>query len=123
MSVANFYAIFELYCPTAGTLFTPMGELGMTLHEIWEVSTLPIGSLPYEDYFLCESELAFLEKQEPALFETYIKLICHFYIYLDVHNGYKGNLNRLKSWADYLFLTLEKTPEEARFGVVEEDIL
>jgi len=29
MSVANFYAIFELYCPAIGTFFTPVGELGM----------------------------------------------------------------------------------------------
>ena len=25
MSVANFYAIFELYCPATGTFFTPVG--------------------------------------------------------------------------------------------------
>ena len=27
MSVAYFYAIFELYCPVTGTFFTPIGEL------------------------------------------------------------------------------------------------
>jgi len=62
MSIANFYAIFELYCPATGTFFTPVGELGMTLHEMWEVSALPLGSLPYEEYFPCEAELALLEK-------------------------------------------------------------
>ena len=90
---------------------------------MWEISALPIGSLLYEEYFLCESELALLEKQEPALFETYRELMCHFYICLDMHGSYKGSLNNLKSWKDYLFFTLEKAPEEARFGVVEEDIL
>ena len=35
MSVANFYAIFELYCPSTGTFFTPVGDLGMALHEMW----------------------------------------------------------------------------------------
>jgi len=69
MSVANFYAIFELYCPVTGTFFTPLGELGMALHEMWEVSALQMGFLPYEA--LCEAELALLEKQEHALFETY----------------------------------------------------
>ena len=49
--------------------------------------------------------------------------MCHFYICLDVHGGFKGNSNSLKSWADYLFSTLEKAPEEAWFGVVEKDIL
>jgi len=80
MSVANFYAIFELYFLGTGTFFTPVGELGMTLHERWEVSALLMGSLPYEEYFPCEVKLALLEKQEPALFETYRELMCHFYI-------------------------------------------
>ena len=61
ISVANFYAIFELYCPATGTFFTPVGKLGMTLHGMWEVSALPMGSLLYE-YFPCEAELALLEK-------------------------------------------------------------
>ena len=34
MSVANFYAIFELYCPATGTFFTLVGKLGMALHEM-----------------------------------------------------------------------------------------
>jgi len=62
MSVVNFYAIFELYCPGIGTFFTPVGELGMGLHEMWEVSALLMGFLPYEEYFPCEAELALLEK-------------------------------------------------------------
>ena len=56
MSVANFYAIFELYYPATWTFFTLVG--GMALHEMWEVSVLPMGSLPYEEYFSCGSELA-----------------------------------------------------------------
>jgi len=43
----------------------------MALNEMWEVSALLMGSLPYEEYFPCEAELALLEMQEPALFETY----------------------------------------------------
>ena len=62
MSVANFYAIFELYWPATRTFFTPVGELGMVLHEMWEVYALLMGSLPYEKYFLCEAELMLLEK-------------------------------------------------------------
>ena len=123
MSVINFYAIFELYCPVIGTLFTPVDELRMALHEMWEVSALPMGSLPYEAYLPCESELALLEKHEPALFETYRELMCHFYICLDVHGSYKRSSNSLKSWADYLFSSLEKALIKAHFGVVEEDIL
>ena len=51
MSVVNFYAIFELYCPATWTFFTPIGELGMASHEMREVSALPMGSLSYKEYF------------------------------------------------------------------------
>ena len=103
MSITNFYAIFELYCPATGTYFTPVGESGMTLHEMWEVSTLPMGSLPYEEYFLCEAELALLKKQEPTLFETYRELMCHFYICSSMHGNHKGVSSSSKSWGKYLF--------------------
>ena len=57
----------------------------MTLHEVWEVSNLPMGSLPHKEYFPCAEELTQLEKNEPALYETYRELMCHYYIYLDLH--------------------------------------
>ena len=97
MSVANFYAIFELYCPATETFFTPIGELGMALHEMREVSALPLGSLPYEEYFPCEAELELLEKQDPALFETYRELMCHLYICSSMHGSHKGTSCSLKS--------------------------
>jgi len=67
-----------------------------------------MGFFLFKEYFPCEAELALLEKQEPALFETYRELMCHFYICLDVHGDYTGNSNSLKSWEDYWFPTLEK---------------
>jgi len=51
------YAILELYCPASGTFFTHVGEIGLALHEIKEESNLPIGSLPYEEYFSCMEKL------------------------------------------------------------------
>jgi len=122
MSVANSYAIFELYCPATGTFFTPVGELGMALHKMWEVSALPLGSFPYEEYFPCEAKLALLEKQEPALFETYRELMCHLYICSNMHGSSKGALCSLKSWENYLFPDLEGTPEAAHCGFADEDI-
>jgi len=80
------------------------------------------GSLPYEEYFSYEAELALLEKQEPTLFETYRELMCHSYICSDMHGSYKGGSSSLKSWGDYLFPNLENALEEAHCGVVEEDI-
>ena len=57
----------------------------MALHEMWKISALPLGSLLYEEYLPCEVELALLEKQEPALFETYRELMCHLYILSLIH--------------------------------------
>ena len=42
----------------------------MALHEIWEVSNLLIGLLPYEEYFPCDEKQKQLEKEEPVLYET-----------------------------------------------------
>ena len=57
ISVPNFFAIFELYCPAMGTFFTLVGELGLELHEMWEISNLPMGSMPHEEYFPRAMEL------------------------------------------------------------------
>ena len=46
-----------------------------------------MGSLPYEEYFPCEAELVLFEK-EPALFKTYRELMCHFYIWSDMHGNH-----------------------------------
>ena len=70
------------------------------------------------NHFPCEAEIALLEKQEPALFETYRELMCHFYICSGMHGNHKGASSNSKSWEDYLFSNLENTPEEAQCGVV-----
>ena len=46
--------------------------------------------------------MAQLEKDEPVLYETYRELICHFYIYPDLYPN-RENVNKLKSWVEYLF--------------------
>jgi len=61
-----------------------------------------MGSKPYEEYFLCAEELAQLEKDEPAIYETYRELMCQFYICLDLYPS-RRNVNSLKSWVAYLF--------------------
>ena len=89
---------------------------------MWEVFALPMGSLPYEEYFLCEAELALLQKQEPALFETYKELMCYFYICSSKHGNHKGASSSSKSWGNYLFPHLEDAPEVVHCGVEDEDI-
>jgi len=56
ISVLNFFVIFKLYCPASGSFFTPVGELELALHDTWKVSNLPMGSMPYEEYFPCTME-------------------------------------------------------------------
>ena len=77
--MSNFFAIFELYCPASGTFFTHVGELGLALHEMWEISNPSMGSMPYEEYFPCTIELEQMEKDDPEIFE-YQELMCHFYM-------------------------------------------
>ena len=92
----------------------------MALHEMWEVSALPLGSFPYEEYFPCEAELALLQKL--ALFETYRELMCHLYICSSMHGSHKEASCSSKSWGNYLFPNLKDAPEAAHCGVADEDI-
>ena len=39
----HFYGVLERYNPLTGTFFTPVGEMGLALHELYEVSRLVIG--------------------------------------------------------------------------------
>ena len=55
ITVPNFFTIFELYCPASRTF--PVDELGLALHEMWEISNLPMSSMPYEEYFPYTMEL------------------------------------------------------------------
>ena len=49
VSAPNFYIHFELYFPSSKMFFTLVGELGLALHVMWEVSKLPMGFLLYEE--------------------------------------------------------------------------
>jgi len=90
--IPNFFAVLERYNPHSGTFFIPIGEMGLALHEMWEVSKLPMGSMPYEEYSPGNRELRQLAKDEPDLYEIYRELMCHFYICMDIHRV-KGNFN------------------------------
>jgi len=98
----------EMYCLVSGTFFTPVGELGMALHEMWEVSNLSMGSKPYEEYFPCVEELAQLDNDKPAIYETYRELMCYFYICLDLYPS-RRNVNGLTSWVDLITCSLSWT--------------
>ena len=48
-STNYFYAILERYNPETCTFFTPIREMGLALHEMYEVSRLMIGDASYEE--------------------------------------------------------------------------
>ena len=70
-STQHFHAILERYNPETYTFFTPIGEMELAFHEMYEVSGLMIGDAPYEEYVLSTEELHLLKKSDPLVYETY----------------------------------------------------
>ena len=64
LSSHNFYGVLEHYNPLTGIFFTPAGEMGLALHELYEVSGLVIGDAPYEEYVPTSEELHLLRKED-----------------------------------------------------------
>lgn len=50
-SAYHLFNILEIYNPKSGTFFTPIGQLGFALHDMFEVSLLLMGELSYEEMF------------------------------------------------------------------------
>jgi hypothetical protein len=94
--VPSFQVVFELFCPSTGTFFTPVGELGLSMHEMWEVSKLPMGAHPYEEYVPCNEELKELSAKHGEVYDTYRELMCHFQICLNMNQtrGHNNDLNQ-----------------------------
>jgi len=52
----------------------------LALHEMYEVSGLVNGDVPYEEYVPSTEELHLLKKSDSLVYETYWEVLCHFYI-------------------------------------------
>ena len=78
--------MLEKYNPDTCTFFTPVGEMGFALHEMFEVSGLSMGNLPYEEYIPGTKELHLL-KDAPQVYETYCEVLCYFYICAQITEG------------------------------------
>jgi len=48
-SMQHFYSVLERYNSETCTSFTPMGEMGLPLHEMYEVSRLVMGDAPMKN--------------------------------------------------------------------------
>ena len=69
--------MLERYNPKTRTFFTLCGEMGFTLHEMYEVFGLLMGDLPYEKYIPDKKELHLMKKDAPLVYEIYWKVLCH----------------------------------------------
>jgi len=103
-SSQNFFGVLERYNPLTGTFFTPVGEMGLALHELHEVSGLATRNLPYEEYIPTTEELNLMKKGSPEVYETYWEVMCHFHICGQVTAWRSQGVKQL-SWAGYLFTT------------------
>ena len=56
------------------------GEMGLALHEMYEVSGLVIRDAPYEEYVPSTEELHLLKKNDPLVYETCWEVLCRFHI-------------------------------------------
>jgi len=107
LSHYNFFEIFEKYNPDTCTFFTLIEEIVFALHEMFEVSGLSMGDLPYEKYIPSTEELHLLKRDASQVYETYGDALCHFHICAQV-TGWRSKGVKQLSWANYLFGGLEE---------------
>ena len=58
----HFFTMLELYNPDTCTFFKLSRELGFALHEMYEVSGLPMGDILYEEYVPGTESFIFLRR-------------------------------------------------------------
>ena len=90
-STQYFYAVLERYNLETCTFFTLVGEMGLALHEMYEVS---VGDTPYEKYVPTSEELHLLRKEDPQVYGTYWEVLCHLHICSKYPPGGTGALSK-----------------------------
>jgi len=103
--------------------FTPVGEMGLALHEFYDVSGLVIGDDPNEENVPTTEELHLLKKDDPHAYETYWEVLCHFHI-CGQSTGWRNSDVKPMSWASYLFNDLndKNVPVTCLASSIEEEI-
>ncbi|XP_020263338.1 uncharacterized protein LOC109839321 [Asparagus officinalis] len=122
VSCRHFLALLETYIPESNTFLTSGGELGLALHEMHQVSGLPIGDCPYQEYFPSNLQLERLKKDTLDMYDTLWDLTCHYYTSLVkvTPRAKRKKQISLKQFAVYLFQNLESTSGE---HICELDVL
>jgi len=95
--------------------FTPVEEIGLAFHEMYEVSGLVIGDALYEEYVSSTEDLHLLKKSDPLVYDTYWEVLCHFHICGQVIGWRSGGIKQI-SWANYLFPGVNKTNPMTRLA-------
>ncbi|XP_020272747.1 uncharacterized protein LOC109847926 [Asparagus officinalis] len=109
-SVSHFLCLFEIYNPDTNTFFTKNGELGLPLHEMMQVSALPMGDVPYQEFFPTTNQLIKMKDSSTATYDTLWELTCHYHIAMaemEPKARKKSPQVSLKQFADYLFKNLD----------------
>lgn len=101
----HFLSILELYYPETDIFFTPVGKMGLALHELYEVSSLPIGEFLCEEYVITGEELHLLHAQDALVYDTYWELMCHFHICRQMTKLRNQGVKQ-RAWVEYLFSNL-----------------
>ncbi|ONK66765.1 uncharacterized protein A4U43_C06F11710 [Asparagus officinalis] len=115
MSVPHFLALLELYNPNANTFLTKHGELGLALHEMYKISSLPMRNMIYQEYFPSNKELQQLKSRTPNRYNTFWDLAYHYHIALagvDPLSKRPRSQISLKKFADYLFKNTDSVLDE-----------
>jgi len=70
------------------------------LHEMYEVSGLMMGDIPYEEYIPSAKKLHLMKKDAPLVYELYWEVLCHFHICAET-TGLKAEGIKQMAWAKY----------------------
>ena len=87
-----FNGVLKRYNPLTDIFFTLVGEMGLALHEMYEVSGLVIGDALYEEYVLTTEEL--YKSEDPQVYETYWKCYASSISAGKYLSGGTGTLNK-----------------------------
>ncbi|MFG1569943.1 hypothetical protein ACDT16_13740 [Staphylococcus aureus] len=108
-----FLALLERYHEDTGTFFFPGGEMGLALHEMYDISKLPWGDEPYEEYTPSREEFMGLENKYPDMMEVYKELLSHYQSCVAL--GGANSVPHAKKWREHLFTEHAKAAPQFRY--------
>ena len=75
--------------------------MGFTLHEMYEVSGLANGDIPYEECVPSAEKLHLREESTPLVYVTYWEMLYHFHICAEL-TALRSEWVKQMAWTDYL---------------------